>query len=86
MKGSGMPVMGTSPMVMAMFTNTCTVNSTVTPMAIKVPNRSLAEPAMRMPLNKTNANRPRTVMLPRNPFSSAMTEKMKSLCATERGR
>ena len=31
-----MPVMGTSPMVMAMFTNTCTANSMVTPMAITV--------------------------------------------------
>ena len=49
--------------------------ATVTPMAIKVPSRSLAEPAMRMPLNNTIPNRPRTVRLPRNPFSSAMTAK-----------
>ena len=86
MKGSGMPVMGTNPKVMAMFKNTCTGKSTVTPRASSVPNRSRERPAMRMPLNSTRPNRLRTVMLPRNPFSSAMTEKMKSLWATARGR
>ena len=86
MKGSGMPVIGTSPMVMAMLTNTCTAKSTVTPTASNVPKRSRARPATRMPFHSTKPNRPSTEMLPRKPFSSAMTEKMKSLCATARGR
>jgi len=50
-EGSGMPVMGNDPMVIGCHKHV-TMNSTVTPRAIRVPKRPLARPAMRMPLKK----------------------------------
>ena len=84
--GSGTPVTGMMRMFMPILMKTWLKRSVTTPTATSLPRRSRAWPAILIPVNRTTAYSVSTITLPTNPFSSAMTEKMKSLCATARGR
>ena len=58
----------------------------LTPIARNIPNRSLAIVAILIPLPISMANNKITKNPPINPLSSARTEKIKSLGATEEGK
>ena len=85
-RGSGRPVTGTMRMFIPILTNTWKNIIVTTPMARILPSRSrlrmaiLIPTAMIVPYNNT------TAVLPINPLSSAITEKIKSLWATPLGK
>ena len=81
-----MPVIGINPNVIPTFMQMWVKNNTLTPTAKYVPKRSRDNVAMRNPLKINTKYASRTTLEPKNPLSSAMTEKMKSLDATDFGR
>ena len=79
MNGSGKPVVGNTPVTTPRLTKTCNVMSTVNPEARKKPNASGAIRAMRIPLHARTIKRLKTATDPKNPSSSPMTAKTKSV-------
>ncbi len=79
MNGSVIPVMGTSEATTAMFTHAWNTSHTVTPVARRVPARSGADSAMRMPLNAMTRKSTTTARVPRSPSSSPSTAKIESV-------
>ena len=82
----GCPSPGMMRMFMPILMKTWLKMSVTTPTATSLPRRSRAWPAILNPVKRTTAYSVSTITLPTNPSSSAMTEKMKSLCAAARGR
>ncbi len=66
-------------MTAPMFTNAWTTSQVVMPVAMRVPNRSLARMAVRMPSTARATKRAMTSVAPTRPSSSPMIEKMKSV-------
>ena len=85
-KGSGLPVVGKTPMTQAMFKNAWKTSITVQPPATMVPISSSERSAMESPANRTPKNSSTTAMAPTRPSSSPMTAKMKSLSEAKIGR
>lgn len=82
--GSGIPVMGMSPVTAAMFMSAWATTMAVSPPAMSLPNGSFASMAIRMPAYANTRNASTTTAVPTSPSSSPMTAKMKSVCAAGR--
>ena len=76
---SGMPVIGSTPIAMPMFTTVWNRIIATTPAAISVANGSRAAYMITRPRASTTANSNSTSAPPRKPDSSARIEKMKSV-------
>ena len=75
-------MIGMSPQVMPMFSSIWNSHMPTTHITMSRPNKSPAEPAMRK-LTKTSARySPSSTTTPKNPSSSASTQKMKSVGAS----
>lgn len=79
MKGSVMPVSGTSAATTAMFIQAWNTIHTVTPVASNAPVMSGAESAMRVPLNAMTRKSSTTLSVPSRPSSSPRTAKIESV-------
>ena len=79
MKGSVIPVIGTSDATTAMFTQAWNTSQTVIPVARSEPVASGAESAIRIPLKAMARNSTTTVSVPRSPSSSPRTAKIESV-------
>ena len=71
---------------MEMLMTMCVVKMMAEPNAMKVPRRSRAWRAVRQKQSINPVSKARSVLVPRKPVSSAMTEKMKSVEAMVWGR
>ncbi len=84
MKGSGIPVTGSTPTTAPMLIKVSAATHATSPRASRAPYRSTEVVAARMPSHKKAPRRTSTVNAPTMPSSSPMTEKMKSVWALGR--
>ena len=77
--GNGIPVTGISLKCMPIFTKTWQKMRVTIPTANNLPRRSLAWVAVSIPFRRMIVYNASTTILPKNPVSSAITEKIKSL-------
>ena len=82
--GNVRPVTGNRPVTPPMLMMAWTPNQVAMPPASSIPNRSGAASAVWIPNHTNSPNPPTTASAPTNPSSSAITAKMKSLCASGR--
>ena len=82
MKGSVRPVSGMKPVTPPMMMKACRQMDVVRPTAVKAAMSDLARAAVRKPRTAKSMNRNMTPDAPSRPISSAMAEKMKSLCTS----
>ena len=76
--------MGMSPQSMPMFSRIWNNHMPTTHMTMVMPNRSLEAPAMRKLIKTRPAYKASSAITPKNPSSSASTQKMKSVGASGR--
>ncbi len=84
MKGSTIPVKGSSPVTTPALISACPASKTVSPQPSTVPNASRARSAMRNPRQVSRTKRAMTSKHPNRPSSSPTTAKMLSVCGTGR--
>jgi hypothetical protein len=84
MKGSGIPVTGSTPTTAPMLIMVSLATQATSPMASRPPKRSEERVATRIPNHTKVPSSRRTATAPTNPSSSPITEKMKSVWALGR--
>ena len=84
MKGSGMPVTGSTPITAPTLMTAWLAIHVVIPTASRLPKRSGARVAARSPNQARAKNATRSMTAPNRPSSSPTTEKMKSVWALGR--